>query len=280
MHRWLGLFLLASSCGVNLEDVPGRACDETHPCQAPRACIAGRCLASAELDAGQPDAAPPDAGAFDAGAVDAGPQPVWQQRLHGFSSTTVDMNCGLDIDPSRGNRVLATISSALDTQDTATADLVDPARLPRTFTGKLRGRLTLPAPVQVRGLLPVAFLGTQTGVAWVRLAFDAQGRLAVTSDAMTLGSAAINETFVRDGGFVTGDYVVEVEWTRGGNRKVWLDGALLATTPTGTGGASTPPTELRLGVLRYDGDAGTGFSLTLSGWQLADDPAIVLGDTP
>lgn len=268
------------ACGVDLKDVPGRACDEAHPCQAPRACLAGFCFAPSELDAGRPDSGAPDAGAFDAGTPDAGPQPLWQQRLHGFTTTTVDMGCAVDIDPSRGNRVVATIRAGADNQDTATADMVDPARLPKTTVGKLRGRLTLPAPVQVRGLLPVAFLGSQTGTAWVRLAFDAQGRLVVASDANTLGAAPLTEAFMPDGGFTTGDWVVEVAWTRGGNRLVWLNGAPVADTPTGSGATAPPPTELDLGILRYDSDAGTGFSLTLSGWQLADDLGVTLGDVP
>jgi hypothetical protein len=44
-----------------------------------------------------------------------------------------------------------------------------------------------------------------------------------------------------------------------------------------SGGATQPPTELSLGPTRYDGDAGSSFSVTLSGWQLADDLSVSLG---
>lgn len=274
----------AAGCGVSLDDVPGRACDDAHPCREGRACIDGFCFSpealDAGVDAGATDAGGRDAGGPDAGRFDAGPQPTWQQRLHGFTGTTVDANCSVDIDPSRGNRVLAIVSSTDDTRDTATADLDTPARLPGAAYGHLRGRVTLPAPLGLRSLATFALLTTADGGAWLRLGFDAQGRLVVQSDAMTLGSAAMNESFARDGGFGAGDYAVDVSWTRGGSRRVSLDNVTLADTPIGAPGGAAAPALLRLGIASYDGDAGTGWSVTLSGWQAADDPSVVLGDVP
>jgi len=274
----VGLALFAG-CSIELDDVPGRACDDQHACRAPRACIRGACLTPAEADAGVAgDAGVSDGGVlpFDAGTSTDGGVARWQQRLHGFTGTTIDTNCALDIDPSRGNRVLATVLSADDAQDTATAEMVDVNRLPRTLEGRMRGRLTLPAPLAVRDFVPVVFLGTQTGLAFARVGFDGQGRIRVESDAQTVGSSALVERFSVDGGFSAGDWVVEVAWRAGVFREVRLNDVVLSTT-TVTGGATQPPDELSLGPARYDGDAGTAFSITLSGWQLADDLTVNLG---
>lgn len=281
--------VLLASCAVDLDDLEGRACDEQHPCRAPRSCVALRCV----------DAAPePDGGAGGGGGAAVGggagggsgggggvvsPPDAggarWQQRLHGFTSTTVEPGCTVDIDPLRGNRVQATIAGSADFEDTAVAELVDLNRLPRTLEGRLKGRVTLAAPLAVRGFVPLVSLGTQSGQAWVRAGFDGAGRLVVESDAQTLGAAALTERFSVDGGFTAGDWVLELAWRAGGFRQVRLNGALLADTPV-TGGASLPPGELGLGIARYDGDAGTAFTATLSAWQLADDLQVTLGDLP
>jgi len=266
----------AGACGVNLDDAPGRLCDDTHPCREGRRCVDGACWSDAELDAGLP----PDGGAPDAGLPDAGPQPLWQQRLHGFTGTTVDPACSVDVDPSRGNRVLAAIVSSNDARDTATADLDTAARLPGVGYGRLRGRITLPAPLLLRGEGIFASLSASGGGDWLRLGFDAQGQLLVVSDPQTLGGAAMIESFARDGGFGAGDYVIDVAWTRGGARVVTLDGVELARSAVPAGGAGVPPAALHLGIVSYGGDAGTGWTLSLSGWQLAGDPSVTLGDVP
>ena len=123
--------VLLAGCAIELDDVAGRACDESHPCRAPRACVAARCVDPLVPDSGS------DGGAGDAGlpSPDAGADaglPRWQQRLHGFTGSTVDLDggCTLDIDPSRGNRVLATVMGPGDDQDTASAEMIDGNRLP------------------------------------------------------------------------------------------------------------------------------------------------------
>lgn len=272
-----------TACGVDLHDVPGRACDETHPCRKGRTCVDGRCWAPEEdagIDAGLLDAGATDAGRPDAGEMDAGPRPVWQQKVHGFSSTSVDTACSVDIDPGLGNRVLAIVTAAADTRATATANVEAPSRLPGVDYGHLRGRLTLPAPVQFRGAAAFLALSAPDGSAWLRLGFDAQGRLLVQSDAQTLSSSAMYETFPRDGGYGAGDYVFDVVWARGATRQVTVNGVLLANSPIGPGGSALPPSALRLGIMDYGGDAGTGWSVTMSGWQLADNPLVSLEAVP
>lgn len=273
--------VVLSGCAVELNDVPGRACDDEHPCQAPRACVLGTCRnPMTSPDAGAGDAGLVDAGGgtgFDAGPFTDAGVARWQQRLHGFTSTSVDPGCMLDIDPLRGNRVLATIKSTLDAEDTASAAMVDVSRLPRALDGRLRGRITLPAPLALRGFVPVAFVGTQTGQAFVRLGFDELGRLRVESDAQTLSTAATAETFTVPGGFTAGDWIVEVMWRVGSVRQVRINDVLVGDLPL-SGGATLPPNELSLGPARYDGDGGVPFSLTLSSWQLADELSVVLSE--
>lgn len=199
----------------------------------------------------------------------------WQQRLHGFTNTTIDTGCMLDIDPSRGNRVLATVVGPADNQDTATAELVDVNRLPRTLEGRIKGRITLAAPINVSGYVPMIFLGTQTGQAFARVGFDNQGLLVVESDPQTVGASSLVERFSVDGGFTAGDWIVEVSYRVGTGREVRINDAVVSYALV-NGGATMPPTELSLGIARYDGAAGGAFSVTLSGWQLSDDLTVPL----
>lgn len=277
---WRGALLAVafSACAVELNDVPGRACDEFHLCRAPRVCVSGACVdpsgaggGGGAVDSGMTGGG----GSSDSGTAIDGGQARWQQKLHGFSDSNIESGCALDIDPLRGNRVLVTIQSTLDSEDTAVASMVDVARLPRGLEGRLRGRVTLPSPLALRGQLPFASLGSQTGQAWVRLSFDEQGALRVESDALTLGTTSLSETFRVDGGFPAGDTVFEVAWRAGSSRQVRINGALLADTPV-VGGATVPPNELTLGLARYDGTGGVPVSLTLSSWQLADELSVVL----
>lgn len=280
MRRWCSVVSLALlvGCAIELDDLAGRACDDAHPCRAPRTCIRSLCLDLSLPDGGfdgGSDGGAPDAGlpVPDAGS-DAG-LARWQQRLHGFNGSTVDPGCTLVIDSFRGNSVLATVLGSSDDQDTALAEQIAVNLLPRTLEGRFKGRLTLPAPVGVRGFVPVAYLGTQTGQAFARIGFDNAGQLVVESDAQTVGNAALVERFVVDGGFTAGDWLIEVAYRVGASREVRVNDVLLASTAV-TGGASAPPTELSLGIARYDGDAGGPFSLTLSSWQLADDLTVPL----
>jgi len=276
------------SCVISLDDGPGRACDGDHPCQAPRTCVQGTCQnplsgggggTTGGGGAGQGGGGGGGGGSgFDAGVTDAG-VPVWQQKLHGFTSTSVDPGCMLDIDPLRGNRVLATIKSTLDAEDTAEAAMVDGNRMPHGLEARLRGRVTLAAPLALRGFVPFAYVGTQTGVAFARVGFDELGRLRVESDAQTVASAAVVETFAIDGGFRTGDYLIDVSWRVGVVRQVKINDVLVGDV-TLSGGASQPPTEIDLGPARYDGDGGVPFSLTLSTWQVAEDLSLALSDVP
>lgn len=215
---------------------------------------------------------------FDAGMSDAG-MPRWQQKLHGFTGTQVEPGCMLDIDPMRGSRVQATIRSSNDGEDGARAVMDTTAMLPRARDGRMRGRITLAAPLNIRGFLPFAFVGSQTGAAYVRIGFDETGQLRVDADPNTIATAAISERFSVAGGFQTGDYIVDVMWRAGVVRQVKINDVLVGDLAL-TGGANAPPDRIAIGPERYDGVDGGAFTITLSTWQVADDLSLILSDAP
>ncbi len=272
--RTLALCLALAACGVDLVDRPGRACDDTHPCRAGRACVALTCV-----DLTAPDASSTGGGGgasgggtgADAGTID------WDQRRDGFGSTVAAPGCTVDIDPGQGNRVQATIRTGADAGpgDEAVAALLDEARLPQTGEGHLRGRITLISKVSVRGLTPLVRLGND-GQSWLDLGFAPGGALYVSSAAQTISQAALVETFPRDGGYGPGDVVVDVGWKPNGQRVVAIDGVTVASTGV-TQGNALPPIELRLGVVSSGVDGGPTFTTTLSGFQLSRSQATVLG---
>jgi len=100
----------------------------------------------------------------------------------------------------------------------------------------------------------------------------------VQSAAGTLAGTAVSQTVRPDGGFDRGDHLVDVSWQRGGVQRVTVDGVVLGEVPVpGAGGATLLPDEVRLGILGYAGDAGTGWTVSLSDWRLADDASLDLG---
>lgn len=296
----LGLVALAlvAGCFVDLDDRPGRACDDANPCREPRRCIAGACFSDAELDAGSSSGGGGTGGGSVAGggvsgggaaaggagggsAVDAGPQPIWQQRLHGFSDVTQDTGCTATIDPVRGNLVVATVASSRDSEDTASANVLAPLRLPTRIEGRVRGRLSLAGTPRLVGNVPFVELGAQPDRVHLQLAISPANELVVSSQAMTVADNAITTRYPIDGGWRGGDYLFEVRWRRGATRTVWLNNQLLGEVQLPSNTVMAPPDRFRLGIMRQDGPTDGGpFSVTVNSWQLAEDADAVLGDVP
>ncbi len=297
---WCAVGALLTGCFVDLDDRPGRACDEASPCREPRRCIAGACFADDELDAGRPDASTGggagggsatgggttaggtavDAGPIDAGPIDAGPQPLWQQRLHGFTDVTQDTGCTATIDPSRGNLVVASVMSSRDNEDTASANMLSTQRLPTRLEGRVRGRLTLGGTPRLAGNAPFAELGAQPDRVHLQLAISPSNELVVSSMPMTVADNAVSTRYAIDGGWQRGDYLFEVRWRRGASRTVWLNGQQLGEVALPSTTVMAPPDRFRLGLMRLDGVDGGPFSVTVNSWQLAEDADAVLGDVP
>jgi hypothetical protein len=293
----LALVALAG-CFVDLDDRPGRACDDANPCREPRRCVAGACYSDAELDAGAraggsaggttgggTSGGGPGGGATGGGtaggAVDAGPQAIWQQRLHGFADVTEDTGCSAAIDPSRGNLVVASVMSSRDSEDTASANVLPPLRLPTRLEGRVRGRLTLGAVPRLVGNAPFLELGAQPNAVHLQLALAPSNELVVSSQAMTVADNAVSSRYAIDGGWQRGDYLFEVRWRRGATRAVWLNGQLLGEVNLPSTTVPAPPDRFRLGLMRLDGPTDGGpFSVTVNSWQLAEDADAVLGDVP
>ena len=294
---WCALLVLAASCFVELDDRPGRACDESTPCREPRRCVAGACFAEGERDAGTIVVDGGSAGGSAGGGfvasggsaaggsavvVDAGPQPIWQQRLHGFSDVTQDTGCTATIDPSRGNLVVSSVISSRDNEDTASANVLAPLRLPTKLEGRVRGRLTLGSTPRLVGNAPFVELGSNTAAqVHLQLAISSANELVVSNQAMTVSDNAISNRFPIDGGWQRGDYLFEVRWRRGESRTVWLNGQLLGDVPLPSNTVPPTPDRFRVGIMRLDGPLDGGpFSVTVNSWQLAEDADAVLGDVP
>lgn len=297
MLRGVFAFLAAlalARCGVELTDSPGRACDEFHSCRADRQCIAGLCVdrdagGSAGGAGGGTAGGGGGGGGGTAGGVGGGGLgggggsvvlPLWRQSLHGFSGKTEDNGCTAEIDSLRDNRVNATIKNANDQSDTATADQLDAGSLPTTGNGRIRGRFQLPATLKLTNNSPFVWLG-HGGKPLVALAFNSAGQLVVSSASGMIGPGSLSDSIgFGDGGFRPNvDYLVEVGWQRSVWRRVWVNGLMVAEVANlGDAGALELPDQLRMGVLRYDGDAGSGWSVSLFDWQLTDDPSVVLSD--
>jgi hypothetical protein len=300
-----------AACGVDLPDFAGRACDEFHHCKSPRLCVNGTCLdptgegggAGGGGDGGGAVGGGGEGGGGGAigggggavggggGAVGGGAgggagggggsvtPPLWKQSVHGFTGTSVDSLCSIEVDSTRGNRVIATVKSAADTTDTATANQYDAGMLPMTGSGRIRGRFQLPATLKLTNTSPFLWLASP-GKTLVSLAFNSTGQLVINSSGGMIGPSNLTSSITWTGGFQPNvDYLVEVAWQKNSYRRVYVNGAVQAEfTGLGDAGSLEVPNQLRMGVYRYDGDAGTGWSVALFDWQLTDNPSVVLSD--
>ena len=286
MRRFAVPLLVAAAlgCGIDLPDLPGRACDQDHPCRSGRDCVAGRCFAPGELDGG---AGGPGGGGGGGGSgggtgggapADAG-RVLWSQSREGFNTQSVGAGCALEVDPLRQNRVASTVASALDGADRAYALQTDAGALELSGNGRLRGRFQVPSALALLGQSVWLQLGTGTALL-AQLSFQANGSMQCTAAAGTIHPQAVTQTVTWGGGFQPNrDYLVDIQWRRGQFRRVYVDGTLLAeATLNDPGTAFAAPQELRVGISRYDGTADAGWTITLTGWQLGEEPETPLSD--
>ncbi len=301
-----------ASCGVDLPNIPGRACDDTHPCRAPRACIGGVCV---DPGAGGGDGEGGGAGtgggggggggsmgggsgAGGGGSSGGGPgggkgggagggaaiAPLWKQSAHGFSGQSELGTARVEIDSLRGNKVVSTVITSNDLNDRATANQQDAGSLPRTGNGRIRGKFQLPVPLKLAANSTFVWLATAGGKPLIQLSFNSIGQLVANSAAGMIAPASVsnNITWSNDGGGFQPnvDYLVEIAWQRGSYRRIWINGAQVAqvTNLVGDAGMLELPDRLQLGIYRYDGTVDAGWSVTLSDWQLTDNPSVVLSD--
>ncbi len=213
---------------------------------------------------------------------DAGPGPVWQQPVHGFTSTTLDIGCVAMIDSANGHQLNSTVMSTADAEDSASGDVRDAGLLPTTLEGAVKGKLRLPARPQLVGNLPFLeySLGQSTNV-HLQLAITPGGDLQVSNGAGTVADQAVSNTYAVDGGFGAGDYLFEVRWRRGGNRRVWMNSRLLGTVALpASGAAPSVGDRFRVGIIRLDGADGGAAAASVRAWQLGDRENSTLGDLP
>jgi hypothetical protein len=282
---WISALAIAVACGVDLPDTPGRACDDDHPCREGRACVLGRCFSVEELDAGGTGGGTGGGGGsggtgggvgggggatFDAGRV------LWSQSNQGFTGQDVMANCMLEIDTVRSNRVVSTIGSS--TQNRAVAINANAATLALGGNGRLRGKFQVPQALALRGSSPWLILGAPTAPL-MRLQFTQAGNLECFSAAGTLSPTAFTQTITWPGGFLPNkDYLVDVTWKRGQYREIAIDGTTVVQGAlTEPDGGFVKPTELRLGIYNYNASFDGGWTISLSDWQLGEEPETPLG---
>lgn len=221
------------------------------------------------------------AGGAAAGGV-AGPGPVWQQPVHGFSGFTLDTGCVAMVDAANGNQLNGTVVGTVDSEDSASGDVRDAGFLPTTFEGAVKGKLRLAARPQLAGNLPFMeySFGQSTNV-HLQLAITPAGALQVSNTAGTVSDNAVTNTYAVDGGFGAGDYLFEVRWARGGNRRVWMNTRLLGTVALpATGANPTLGDRFRVGIMRLDGTDGGPAAVSVRAWQLGERENSTLGDLP
>jgi hypothetical protein len=152
MRAAFALCALSTGCVLDLPDMPGLACDDTHPCESGRACVGGVCDSAR----------------------------VWRQTVDGFSS--MDVRTGATLSLGDGNAVTSTVPSASDAQDRATAIATMP--LPGSGDGHLNGTFRLPSALELSGTSTWLYLGTDAQEV-VSLAFDSTGALVCASQSAT-----------------------------------------------------------------------------------------------
>lgn len=299
--------VLFAACSVDLPDEPGLRCDDEHPCSDGRDCVAGFCRDEAggggsgggDVSTGGGGVAGGSSGGGTAGggtggggtagggtagggtagggvSADAG-SVLWLQEAHGFTGTQDFGTATLTIRADAGNQVVSTVLNASDANDRATANQADAGHLPQLGHGRLKGRFRLASALNLSANSTFVRL-ENAGSVIVSLAFNSSEQLVVRSDSNFIDPLALTQTISWPGGFQPNtDYTVDVAWQRGQYRSLFINGVdagtLRAMPPPMN---LVPPTQLRLGIYRYDGDAGTGWSVTLSDWALADGPTVPL----
>ncbi len=152
--------------------------------------------------------------------------------------------------------------------------------MPKTGNGRIRGKFQLPAALKLNNNSTFLWLALGSKPL-IQLYFNASGQLVTNSAAGMLGPGQVQNSITWTNGFQPNvDYLVEIAWQRGSYRRIWINGTQVAqaTTLTGDAGVLEVPDQLRLGIYRYDGAADAGWSVTLSDWQLTDNPSVVLSD--
>lgn len=261
MMRWLRVLVLlglTEGCVVDPGAYAGRACDADHACFDGRVCQAGTCVP------------PSHGGVSDAGCL------TWSQTTDGFASTTTGpgcAGCAVTVDASAGNRLTAVIASATDGQDIALAR-VSQGKLPATREGSLRGSIQHPGGGDsVSDSSPFLRLSSARGTL-VELSFTNNFEINAFSGAGVLSSGPTIDTGgprLRDGLV----HSVAASWRQGSFLHVSVDGSIVFSNALAAyDDAAGEPSGLELGILGYAGSTQTGWTATLDGFELCDNPSL------
>ncbi len=276
-------FLCGSGCLLSFDDVLVRKCDAQQLCREGKVCVNGSCLDRSSSDGGSTDI---DAGIVDPLPSDAGPMPngtiLWSQARDGFDGQFADSECSVAIDANAKNRVDATVVGSSSRGDSAVGDVTRSERFPKGNTGRVRGKITLPAALQTPGKLTFLYLDDSTQTpsrGWLSIGMTPDKNLVVLSVANSMSNAEIKQTIPISSGFPAGTYAIDVQWQLGGSRQVAFNGRLVNEVALPAPSATPLANRLRLGIRFVEGEDGGMTSLSASDWEMTDTPS-ALGAFP
>ena len=256
MKIFLVMSLVAAGCSVSPADWAGQACDATHDCFEGRECLAGRCAAPTTVDGGHSCVA-------------------WSQRRDGFATTRAGTGASAEVAVDQGNRLTANVPSALDGSDFAVAQIPS-GRLTVASEGQLTGRIFVPLGINIDGPAPFLALGG-VGGSILELTFLQNWELSAFTGTAVLQAQPVSSPRSSQRFSPGVEYTLRASWRIGSFRRIWINNAIVfddVLQPFSGSGAR--PTQLELGVLRYDGNGQNPLQLSLSDFQLCDDADVTL----
>ena len=160
--------------------------------------------------------------------------------------------------------------SALDGSDFAVAQ-APRERLPSSSEGQLVGRFFVPAGTRIDGPAPFLSL-TGVGGSILELTFNTNWELGAFTGASVLQPDPVSQPRSATRFDPGREYLLKASWRAGAFRRVLVDNATVfddALMPAS--GAGARPTQLEMGILRYDGNGQNPLDVTLLDWAMCDN---------
>lgn len=197
-----------------------------------------------------------------------------------FDSTTEEVGCSLAITNARtyDSVITATIASASDTADQATANITSAVKLPTLEEGRVRFWFRTPPTFDLLGN-SVIFQARNAAGPLTEIFIDSAQLIKLYTAPNTLHSSG----GVWDPGSPTtfqpnSEYIIEYAWRKNGFINLWVNGRFIAeyTMSGSTGDAIT--TSARVGIDHYDGADASGWTAKYRLFQMGTDAGAALID--
>ena len=204
---------------------------------------------------------------------------LFRQWLDAFDSTTTESGCTIVVDPaSMQATVVATIASASDTNDQATANITAGGKLPAVNEGRIRFYVKTPSTFNPTNNITLLDVRNSLGHEIVNLYLDSAETLKAFSQATDLSTAGFNSS----SGMVLAantEYLIEISYKQNSNFTLWVNGVQKINNTGLTGGTvgRAVATDVRVGIDHYDGaDSNPQGPYTYREFQLSDDSTTAL----